>query len=206
MSKTVTIPKCRNPYVVIVNNKEYAYTAGETIEVPDEVAEVIELHINALHTAKPQATGSSSGAMKEWQKLIDVELTEDVNSVTTSVDAKGNAFEISELFFRVYMPAVTGGGTAYFRVGQGTKGFQYSFSQATVAYIGGHSLIADGAMHHIIGHMSTTNEFAYRLTTPYGEYSEGIALGVDKLTSITAGLSNNALKMPIGTKIKVFGR
>jgi hypothetical protein len=68
--KTVTIPNCRNPYVVIVNNKEYSYTAGETVEVPDEVAEVIEQHIDAQHTAKPQASGSSSGGGERKFELI----------------------------------------------------------------------------------------------------------------------------------------
>lgn len=205
MAKIVTIPTCRNPFEVTVNNKTYTYTAGETVEVPDEVAEVIESHIDAGHT-ETESSSNEGGAMKAWKKLIDVELTEAINTVTTNMDANGKAFEVSELFFRVYMPAVTDGGTAYFRFGQGTKGFQYSFSQGTLLYLGGHFLITDGAMHHIIGHMSTTNEYSYRLTTPYGGYADGIALGVDKITSIVAGLSNTALKMPVGTKIKVFGR
>lgn len=40
--KTITIPKYNNPFVVNINNKEYTYKAGVTIEVPDEVAEAIE--------------------------------------------------------------------------------------------------------------------------------------------------------------------
>lgn len=42
MSKTITIPTNYNPYIVVINNHVYAYRAGETIEVPDEVAEAIE--------------------------------------------------------------------------------------------------------------------------------------------------------------------
>lgn len=38
---TVTIPTDYNPFVVKVNNVEYFYKAGDTVEVPDEVAEVI---------------------------------------------------------------------------------------------------------------------------------------------------------------------
>ncbi len=202
--KTIRIPTCRNPFIVIINNKVYSYTAGETVEVPDEVAEVIESHTDAKPTEVPQT--SSASTMKEWQKLLDVELTEAVYAITTDVDVNGNSFEVSELFFRVYMPAVTDGVTAYFRVGSGTKGFQYSFKQDSLLFLGGHFVIVDGEMHHIVGHMSTTTEFAYRLTTPYGGYNDGIALGVDKLASVTAGLSNNTLTMPVGTKIKVYGR
>ena len=40
--KTVTIPTSMNPYVVTINNHTYSYPAGETVEVPDEVAAVIE--------------------------------------------------------------------------------------------------------------------------------------------------------------------
>ncbi len=42
MSKTITIPTNCNPYIVVINNHVYAYRAGDTVEVPDEVAEAIE--------------------------------------------------------------------------------------------------------------------------------------------------------------------
>ena len=42
MSKTISIPTHNNPFTVIINNREYTYRGGETIEVPDEVAEAIE--------------------------------------------------------------------------------------------------------------------------------------------------------------------
>lgn len=42
MSKTITIPKNNNPFIVNINNREYIYRGGETVEVPDEVAEAIE--------------------------------------------------------------------------------------------------------------------------------------------------------------------
>lgn len=45
MSKTITIPNYNSPFIVNINNREYIYKAGATIEVPDEVAEAIE---NAL--------------------------------------------------------------------------------------------------------------------------------------------------------------
>lgn len=40
--KTIQIPMNSNPFTVVINNNEYRYKAGQTIEVPDEVAEVIE--------------------------------------------------------------------------------------------------------------------------------------------------------------------
>lgn len=40
--KSITIPTHNNPFTVNINNKEYTYKGGETIEVPDEVAEAIE--------------------------------------------------------------------------------------------------------------------------------------------------------------------
>ena len=42
MSKTITIPKYNNPFTININNKEYTYRGGDTIEVPDEVADAIE--------------------------------------------------------------------------------------------------------------------------------------------------------------------
>lgn len=40
--KIINIPTHNNPFTVIINNREYTYKGGETIEAPDEVAEAIE--------------------------------------------------------------------------------------------------------------------------------------------------------------------
>ena len=40
--KTIQIPTTSNPFIVIINNDVYRYTAGTTVDVPDEVAAVIE--------------------------------------------------------------------------------------------------------------------------------------------------------------------
>jgi hypothetical protein len=53
--KTVTIPTCANPFVVIVNGIKYTYPAGATVEVPDDVAEVIEQHEEAKPEPAPVA-------------------------------------------------------------------------------------------------------------------------------------------------------
>ena len=40
--KTIQIPTTSNPFIVIINHDVYTYTAGTTVDVPDEVAAVIE--------------------------------------------------------------------------------------------------------------------------------------------------------------------
>lgn len=40
--KIIQIPTTSNPFIVNINNNVYQYRAGDTIEVPDEVAAVIE--------------------------------------------------------------------------------------------------------------------------------------------------------------------
>ena len=50
--KSITIPKYNNPFTVNINNKEYTYKGGETIEVPDEVAEAIEDAIELIPKPK----------------------------------------------------------------------------------------------------------------------------------------------------------
>lgn len=52
--KKVTIPTCANPFVVIVNGIKYTYPAGETVEVPDDVAAVIEQHHDAHNNPQPE--------------------------------------------------------------------------------------------------------------------------------------------------------
>lgn len=61
--KTVKIPECMNPFEVIVNNNRYRYPGGTEQEVPDEVAEVIEVHMknHADMTAPPYVPGGGGG-------------------------------------------------------------------------------------------------------------------------------------------------
>ena len=66
--KSITIPKYNNPFTVIINNREYAYKGGETIEVPDEVAEAIE---DALELVpKPKVY------LSKFAQLVDGSITE----------------------------------------------------------------------------------------------------------------------------------
>jgi nitrite reductase/ring-hydroxylating ferredoxin subunit len=55
MSKTITIPACRNPFRVIIGAVEYSYPAGATVEVPDAVAAVIEHHVALQPKEDPDA-------------------------------------------------------------------------------------------------------------------------------------------------------
>ena len=40
--KTIQIPMNSNPFTVVINNSVYQYKAGESVEVPDEVAAAID--------------------------------------------------------------------------------------------------------------------------------------------------------------------
>lgn len=68
MSKVVTIPKDRNPFVVIVNGVRYSYPAGATTEVPDAVADVIEKYEGAKPKPDPNAGISFGGAQSDWNQ------------------------------------------------------------------------------------------------------------------------------------------
>lgn len=67
MSKTITIPKDRDPFVVIVNGVEYKYPAGQTVTVPDSVADVIEKYENAK--PKPDPNPAPGGSVQsDWNQ------------------------------------------------------------------------------------------------------------------------------------------
>ena len=70
MSKIVTIPNCSNPFVVIVNGVEYSYPAGQTVEVPDFIAAVIENHVNSHPQPAPPEPGVPSGpsVQSDWNQ------------------------------------------------------------------------------------------------------------------------------------------
>ena len=52
MSRSITIPDYKNPFVVVINNSVYQYKGGDTVEVPDEVAEAIEDALEEIPKAK----------------------------------------------------------------------------------------------------------------------------------------------------------
>lgn len=55
--KTIMIPECMNPFEVIINGVKHSYPAGTEQEVPDEVAAVIENHVDGAHNVPRSAAG-----------------------------------------------------------------------------------------------------------------------------------------------------
>ena len=68
MSKVVTIPKDRNPFVVIVTGVKYSYPAGVATDVPDEVADVIEKYVGAKPKPDPNAGINFGGTQSDWNQ------------------------------------------------------------------------------------------------------------------------------------------
>lgn len=66
--KTVTIPQGFDPFVITVNNQEYSYKPGETVVVPDPVADVIENYYS-FEPAEPEK--------KEWVEGFDFDPEKD---------------------------------------------------------------------------------------------------------------------------------
>lgn len=100
MSKVVKIPDCSNPFEVIINNNKYRYPAGATVEVPDEVAAIIEAHEKqhdeeAKHKIDPPFDccggegGSSDAVLTKTEKALILTLFE--NAAYTS-DAMKDVF------------------------------------------------------------------------------------------------------------------
>lgn len=198
MSKIVTIPTCMNPYVVIVNHKEYFFKAGETVEVPDEVAEVIESHMDAQHTA-PQASGSSNG--DSLTTIVDMTLTEAV--ISRDLDF-GKAYRYLEIY--CYVPKAEGNTTNNNAVlFLPNKQSDYSFA---VSYISLYGVFAKKTFIECF----PENLLAYGSGLSSGNGFESANRNTDKFAN---GLSSVKLKpntsgeadmMPKGTHIIIRGK
>ena len=86
--KEITIPNDTQPFVVTINDLSYTYTPGETVQVPDDVYEIIIQQINSapvydttrkLETVeyKPEDAGKMSrikddGSGIEWTDIVNV--------------------------------------------------------------------------------------------------------------------------------------
>ena len=88
--KTIQIPTNSDPFIVTINNSVYIYAAGETIEVPDEVAAAIEDAIKL--EPKPKRY------LSKFAQLVGGELYEvtadDMNGISS---ISNNAFSNSAL-------------------------------------------------------------------------------------------------------------
>lgn len=105
MSKTVFIPECMNPFEVIVNHNRYIYPGGTSQEVPDEVAEVIELHNKGHEERKPPETGGGGGS-GDIDALLDGTITE-INSNSTAAVRKNMFGSVCRALTTVNFPAAT---------------------------------------------------------------------------------------------------
>ena len=80
--KTITIPTFKNPFEVTVNGETYTYTAGETVEVPDEVAEIIE-NGKALEPSENPPSPSGGGSS---EKVIHITNWSDGDNIKFSMN------------------------------------------------------------------------------------------------------------------------
>lgn len=95
--KAILIPKNNNPFTVVINNKEYQYKGGETVEVPDEVAEAIE---DALELVpKPKRYLSKLASLVE-RSITEVK-DDDLIGATRIAE---NAFYHCDKLIRVEIP------------------------------------------------------------------------------------------------------
>lgn len=95
--KTITIPTNCNPYIVVINNHAYTYRAGDTVEVPDEVAEAIEDAIELV--PKPKRYLSRIAQLAEGSIG---ELT--INDLDGAEKIAKRAFEHCQSIKRVELP------------------------------------------------------------------------------------------------------
>ena len=77
--KTIQIPTNSNPFIVNINNNVYQYKAGETAEVPDEVAAAIEDALNLV--PKPKRY------LSKMAQLADGSITEIKESDLSGIDS-----------------------------------------------------------------------------------------------------------------------
>lgn len=98
--KTVKIPNCMNPFEVIVNNHRYRYPGGTTQEVPDEVAEVIEVHMknHADMTAPPYVPESGGGVVGTCKLKLVIDGYETPYGDVVLVDGNNTTIDLGQGF------------------------------------------------------------------------------------------------------------
>ena len=95
--KTIQIPMYSNPFTVVINNSVYQYKAGESVEVPDEVAAAIE---DALKLEPKPKRYFSNFAQRASGTLLEV-TANDLDGVETIIDS---AFRNCTSVTRVEIP------------------------------------------------------------------------------------------------------
>lgn len=84
MSKQITIPSDKGtPVIVMLNGVKYAYTAGDTVTVPDEVAALFESNeVNAVQSGRHAAAPLTAPARYKFA----------AGGVPIQVDDNGNLY------------------------------------------------------------------------------------------------------------------
>lgn len=83
--KTIQIPMNSNPFTVVINNNAYSYTAGETVEVPDEVAGVIEDALELVPKPKKSIRSGENRIAQLLNQTITEVVEEDFGGATKIV-------------------------------------------------------------------------------------------------------------------------
>lgn len=90
--KTVTIPAGFHPLEITINNTKYVYREGETVDVPDEVAALIEQYNAAQPVPKPNSLIDNLGlAYQRSDKGKALKVKEDGSDVEWAEAGSGSA-------------------------------------------------------------------------------------------------------------------
>ena len=94
MSKTIKIPTSMNPFVVIVNGVKHEYPAGETVEVPDHIAEIIGQYEKG-NFPQPVAPTNAIKLVSPGGKVFAVTVDDNGKLTVSRSLAKGEVFKFN---------------------------------------------------------------------------------------------------------------
>lgn len=82
MSRKIKIPTSMSPFVVMVNGVKYEYPAGETVEVPDHIADIIRRYEEGT-CPKPAVTATKINMISPSGKQFELTVSDDGKLVAT---------------------------------------------------------------------------------------------------------------------------
>ena len=211
MSKIVKIPDCMQPnFICHINGRTYSYPAGAEMEVPEEVAVVIENHMAHRADLVPglPPSGSRPGGVSSWNDLTDKPFGDQPVVVLPEEDVTLNRYDIGEykidLPFALelsedYIVRFNGKDYAckanrYTMVGEGLEVFgQYvlvlgnlaaSFTGAVIAYSAGLTSAEDTGEPFCIVQLPASNAILYHSRMDYLGWDQSVTIGVQKLIAM----------------------
>ena len=221
--KSISIPTHNNPFTVNINNKEYTYKGGETIEVPDEVAEAIEDAI-ALEP-QPSPFGFSRIATVIAKIGSNGYLP---YAKTIQVDDNGNAFKIRDFFLTITTKLADSSAKQAFVQVIGKNGedikcvtgyapVNFSGDKEKKAWIrfsafgqdgsgGGLFMVGGTAMEEPIGLYGETTTYAgTNVTVAPTEPAVSLKEGIDSISVKLFDGEYKTVELTEGTKIELWG-